>query len=600
MRFPCTFAELCDLLLALGLIALFLLLTACGGTNGGATPPADEPAAAAPAGGQAPALPRFSRAPAGGSGQPAGPRVLVLYDPGDGGDPRGREHALLLANLLGHFNARSRLAPVSAYRAGQLNEHDALFYLGSVYDQPARFAPDSAAAAAWQALLADVAAGTRPVVWINYNLWHLDAWLRAHGQDGGLAARWGFAWQGIFDAGYNRVRYRGAVLYKGVSGTPGAGACATDPDGTHYDCSTTLNTVTVTDPARVMVHGTALRAGGDAEAPWALQSGRFWFVADMPFAYASEADRYLAFADLLHEMLGIAHERVPRRALLRLEDVSPATDPAALQAVVEWLLGHRIPFSVATIPVYADPAGVHGDADPAPPVILRDSAVGDILRRAAAGGLAAIVQHGTTHQWDGGPNPFDQVTGSDFEFFRVLPDGHGGQQAIGPLPEDSPEWARRRIRLGLEVLLADGLVPFAWEPPHYLASETDHEAIRASFYPVIYGRVNYAAEADRPARFVTQFFPYVIERDRHGYRVIPEDLGYVPAGSSAATDGVDRLLQNARHLLVVRDGVASAFFHPRMGVAALERLVTGLQAQGYEFIAACGLALHCPVSGGGP
>ena len=42
----------------------------------------------------------------------------------------------------------------------------------------------------------------------------------------------------------------------------------------------------------------ATARAGETEAPYALRARRFWFFADLPFAFATETDRYLVLCDL--------------------------------------------------------------------------------------------------------------------------------------------------------------------------------------------------------------------------------------------------------------------------------------------------------------
>jgi hypothetical protein len=67
--------------------------------------------------------------------------------------------------------------------------------------------------------------------------------------------------------------------------------------------------------------------------------------------------------------------------------------------------------------------------------------------------------------------------------------------------------------------------------------------------------------------------------------VIPETLGNVERTSfnGHATRSPDQILDSARRQLVVRDGVASFFYHPFLGLSALPQLVVGMQALGYTF-----------------
>jgi hypothetical protein len=89
------------------------------------------------------------------------------------------------------------------------------------------------------------------------------------------------------------------------------------------------------------------------------------------------------------------------------------------------------------------------------------------------------------------------------------------------------------------------------------------------------------------SRWVSQYFPYPV-RDVYGGAVIPETLGNV-APTAANQHGVRSaadIVAAARRQLVVRDGVASFFYHPYLGSAALKEIVPGIQALGYTFVPA--------------
>jgi hypothetical protein len=52
------------------------------------------------------------------------------------------------------------------------------------------------------------------------------------------------------------------------------------------------------------------------------------------------------------------------------------------------------------------------------------------------------------------------------------------------------------------------------------------------------------------------------------------------------------ILNSARRQLVVRDGVASFFYHPFLGLQYLPELIEGIQSQGYAFVAAPSVILR--------
>ncbi|MCX6895913.1 MAG: MBG domain-containing protein, partial [Verrucomicrobia bacterium] len=97
----------------------------------------------------------------------------------------------------------------------------------------------------------------------------------------------------------------------------------------------------------------------------------------------------------------------------------------------------------------------------------------------------------------------------------------------------------------------------------------------------------FAAEYDpatNGSRYLPQHFPYVINRDIYGCKLIPENLGYYsPIGSSTPRLPAD-MIRVARKNLVVRDGWANAYFHGYLPLTNLQAIVTGIKALGYAYV----------------
>lgn len=479
-------------------------------------------------------------------------QTLVLYDATQPQMPAGDRDAALLANLVSHFGAWTA-EPVYSYQAGQMAAYSAVFYLG---------APSGEALP--PAFLDDVLQGHHPVVWIGDDLGQLKG--RA-----GLAwdKRYGFSAQG-FDAGpFARVEYKGTALPVNQVSENG------------------LARVNVGEPGNVTVLGTAVRVDGST-MPWAIRSGNLTFVSEDPLPYIGpDQDRYLAFADLLFDALAPAAP-ARHRALVRLEDVGPTADPAKLRAITDYLSAQHVPFSIAVYPLYRDP---NGAASAGKDVTIRLSerpAVVAALRYATAHG-GTLVLHGYTHQYATKDNPLSGQSADDAEFYLCHLDGTQ-LRLDGPVPEDSQAWALGRIDQALADLHGVGLpAPLAFEFPHYMASSADYRAAgqrfayryeRSLYFP---GQLS-GQPADGAGR-KWQFFPYTV-RDVYGTTVIPENLDYV----QSTGDSVTGMLDKARSNLVVRDGVASFFYHPFLGVGQLPRLVDGIRALGYTFVSAQSLA----------
>ena len=103
-------------------------------------------------------------------------------------------------------------------------------------------------------------------------------------------------------------------------------------------------------------------------------------------------------------------------------------------------------------------------------------------------------------------------------------------------------------------------------------------------------------------RIQSQIYPYPIERDVYGQRLIPENMRNVTPAEMVTdpteTWTVDDMLMAAQNNRVNRCGFASFFYHPFIierpdlpdgGPDSLRRLVDGVEDLGYEFVQACEL-----------
>ncbi len=491
--------------------------------------------------------------------------ALIVYDSTGDYGWLGGLYAKMLGNLLGHFpEVAFEAMPVESYRPGDVNRARATFYLGSVYDNPLP-----------EAFKQDVLATSNAVCWFKYNIW----------QVGGapFEARTGFRFNWLDWTGYSNVVYKGETFLKNQL----------DPE---------LGYVTVLDTNVAATPAVATREDG-AAIPYAVHGGRFWYFADIPFGYISEEDRYIAFADLLHDVLGIDHP-ASRSAAIRIEDVAPTTyTPATLKAVANLLESLHVPFSIALVPVYTDPLGANSGGTPETHRLSDASDAQSVAFLAAIRYMVAhggqIIAHGYTHQYSSVANPYNGCSGDDFEFWRESFNTNTldpyDLDLYAPVPEDSAAWALGRVNAAKQELAQAGLTAFAFEAPHYAASAVDYPVFAAAF-PYAMHRVLYFDEAGHIAG---QFFPYSIHRDAYGQRLIPENLGNIepqPWANYPARSAAD-MIRAARKNLVVRDGWASGYFHPFFSLTNLQVLVQGVQALGYTYV---GFSADAPAVISGP
>src|SRR2546430_16996153 len=74
----------------------------------------------------------------------------------------------------------------------------------------------------------------------------------------------------------------------------------------------------------------------------------------------TEGDRYLILCDLLFDALAPT-TATQHRALVRLEDLHPLSDPKAVRKTADWLYSNGIPFGFHITARYLDPNGYYND-----------------------------------------------------------------------------------------------------------------------------------------------------------------------------------------------------------------------------------------------
>jgi uncharacterized protein YdaL len=495
-----------------------------------------------------------SAAISGGSGAPGavGATTLVLYDTTGPYGWLGELYAMYAGNLASHFGSWTA-QPVSSYQAGLISQYTATIYIGSTYDEPL---PAS--------FLDDVYNATRPVIWIYDNIWELTNRFSATFQ-----SKYGWSWW-YFDTGaVSRVVYKGVSLTRD-SADNGAG----------------IMTYSYVDPTKTTVLADAVHDSDGSTFPWALRSGTLSYVGENPFAYTSETDRVLAFDDLLFDALDPTAQ-TRHRALVRIEDINPTSNPNDLEAVTDYLYSQGIPFGFGVSPMYTDPLGYYNGGAPQT-IRLKDSPVASVITYMQAHGGTPIM-HGYTHQYSNVINPFTGVTGDDVEFFRVTENPDHSLDYVGPVAEDSETWALGRLDDSFSQFQQAGIsAPQIFEFPHYVASVPAYDAVTQRFSTrweraIYWGGVMSGGAIDY-GHAIGQTFPYVV-RDVYGTTVLPENIGaYVPQPFySFPPHTVDDILNAADSNIVVRDGFASFYYHPFEGVAALRQIVDGLRARGWTF-----------------
>lgn len=503
------------------------------------------------------AAPRRAAAP--------GTSALVLYDNAGPYGFLGELYAIATANLAGHFGTVVA-KPVQDYTSGEAEEHTATIYIGSTYYGGG--IPDAIP----DAFYSDVSTTTKPVVWMGMNIWNLANKIGAST----FSAKYGWDATNSFFAGAGtaRVDYKGKPLTRTIPAAGDSGVIR--PYITNPSLVTEL--ATGHDPATTPA----------TPYPWAVRSSNLTYLGEIPYAYVNETDRIIAWHDLLFDALAPG-TATRHRAILRLEDISPNSDPDDLQEIAEYLAEEDIPYAFQLVPRYEDPNGTYNSGVPETVELEDRPELLTVLNYMLDNG-GRIIQHGYTHQNGSAANPYNGVTGDDFEFYRAHVDSNDSVILDGPVVGDSTAWATNRINTGRQVFGQNGLpTPTIWTTPHYAASIADYTAVKNVFSAALERRIypsgTLAGGTLNHDRLIGQFFPYPV-RDVTGGKVLPENLGnYEPEAynNHPARFPAD-IIRAADYNLAVRDGFASFFYHPYYPVEPLQETVQGIKNLGYTFV----------------
>jgi uncharacterized protein YdaL len=261
----------------------------------------------------------------------------------------------------------------------------------------------------------------------------------------------------------------------------------------------------------------------------------------------------VVLGNLLHQFIPDNNHSSVHHALLRIEDVSPLVDPKAVRAVIAVINQYRIPFAIGVIPVGVAQNGKQIPLHEAPELVA-------VLKEAQANG-ASIIMHGYTHQ-----NEYSPKTGEGYEFWNARDDK--------PMENDEA-FTSERLEAGIAELVRCGLIPVAFEPPHYSMSKTGYQVL-SRYFNVFSGLVQISDKSTH----LSLALPYIVKSQYlNGMQVIPENMGYYDGKAFL----VESMLQSSEQLLTVRDGFACFFYHGYLPPTKLPAIIEGVQKQGYTF-----------------
>jgi uncharacterized protein YdaL len=558
--------------------------------------------------------------------------VQIYYDRAPQ-DPKpfkfGRVHAMYVQNLMGHFpNYQQYVQPMDRYQKGDLDRCDANIYVATHY-----FSPQP------QEFLDDYVSTKKNVLWAGYGIWKLgdetikNLWKVKFLKLSEVLPRFADLTPAQQAKKYKPDFYK-YYEYKGedfVKYAEWDNAAKPDNFIAAYEISLFESQGIESEP---YVLSWARHSLSGVESPYVLRNANHWYIAESPLSYMTEEDRYLIFADLLFDVLNEKPTHTSKKpALLRLEDVHPMVPIWQIRRMGDMFKRVGIQYAISLIPVFVDPLHVMTNTEDESEVpITASKEFVSTLEHARKNG-ASFVLHGFTHQYGKTANPFNGLSGDDFEFWD--------RKANTPIPGETVNWALDRLEDGMGLIdrankaFGTQIKPLAWLTPHYQCSALTctlfgqlwqwtigrniyflHTKSGADGMPDKWNldRYNPADRADRKKHLASlkveamegmaptgQFFPYEIYGDIYKQRVLPENVGNVQPYMNEQvlkTQTTDDLIRIMKRNRVLRDTWASWFVHPfrlseraMEGVgefpgdtAEVEKVVRAALDYGYEFI----------------
>lgn len=533
----------------------------------------------------------------------------------------GKTYATFLQNLLGHFPKYQQIvSPIERYKQGDIEKCHATFYVGSYFNNsvPAAF-------------FEDFGKTSKQVVWLGYNIWNF--------KDKGFEKIFGYEYAGLTELDKKNLDAKGQptfykdFIYKGETFFKYGKRNKANPDEFLAPFEISILKPSQEQKGTLsqsVVLSKAVHNGTREELPYILQNKNRFYVADVPFSYAHEADRYLIFADILFDILKEQPVHNGKYAFLRLEDIHPLVPLPYLYSATQALIEEKVPIHLSLIPIFFDPLEKY--TRPSDQEFTTISQVPEFLQfiKEMKEQNAVMIWHGVTHQLGEMLNPHTAVSGDDFEFWDAV------NNRI--LPEDSVDFVFNRLEAGFYDLEKVDIFPKIWLTPHYQASPLNYY-IFARVFPWNVGRVIYfnhhlnqkpshvlessllfakGKETDERQkqrrnyfeqfkieiesdRWSGQLYPYEIYGDVYGQRLLPENIGNSQPNENSHVvqpRTPQEIIADAKRNLVLRDAWASFFYHVQLmnvdesggqghypgDPSELRFLVKELKKLGYNFI----------------
>ncbi|MEH6940239.1 DUF2334 domain-containing protein [Bacillus sp. JJ722] len=309
--------------------------------------------------------------------------------------------------------------------------------------------------------------------------------------------------------------------------------------------------------------------------PFIVKNGRLSFIATTSL----NGEQKYAFSRSLYEIM---EQEQPdgHTAYIRLEDISPLTDPKKLKEAGEYLAEQGIPFYMSVVPVANSQNGK------AVTLSQQKELVQVIKDLQSRGGM--IIANGYSHSYrfeeQGGGFEFWDIkmnqristekTDQTPEPLKVRSDFSSEQEYrkyVENIDEIEKRYIEEKMTNSIEEMTELGLYPVAFEAPNYAMSSNGYRST-AKYFSSIFGQIQFSDEDRRIVEaplFVTE--PAIL----HGMKIYPDTIGYV---NPALTDPLQEMKRTISRLQTVPGSMIGGSYHSYLGNEYLPQLVNLIES----------------------
>ncbi len=305
--------------------------------------------------------------------------------------------------------------------------------------------------------------------------------------------------------------------------------------------------------------------------PFVVKKGSLSYIATTSFDIQQKYSITRGLYTILEQKQPDVHP-----AFIRLEDISPLTDPNNLKEAGEYLANRGIPFYMSVVPVAL--SNKNGKLV----TFSQNKKLLNVIKKLQTrGGMIIVNGYSRSYRFE--------EKGDGFEFWDVkmnqriitektdqippkqkvrsdFPSEKEYEKYIVSTEEIETEYIEKKLTKSIEELTDLGLYPVAFEAPNYAMSSNGYRTA-SKFFSTIFGQIQLSDE-DRSIVGV----PLLIAEPKvlAGMRVYPDTIGFI---NPALSDPLQDMRLTIRRLQTVPGSMIGGYYHSYLGSKYLPQMI---------------------------